>query len=360
MGDIVDIAMTLHRRDPALQGYSSVFDRLDDPGVAGRVRMRMVWPASKPVRWRETDGLPPPKVTKTADGTELVIDLTNVEAPKPPRGAPGRFVDLGSIEVSQYKDWAEFSRATFPLYDKAERIQPGSPLAAEVAKIAAASADPKVRALAALHLVEDQTRYVFLGMNDGGLVPADAEATWSRRFGDCKGKSVLLVAVLQALGIKAEPALVSTTLGDGLDQRLPWPAVRPRDHPGRDRWQGLLAGRHPRGRPRPGRPGRAAVPLGAAGARGRLRPGQAGAGAAYRAPVRRADGDRRVQGADRASADPDHLRLSRRERRGDASATGQRHARRYRARPARVLGQVLSMAGAVDRHHRGGSDRQCR
>jgi transglutaminase-like putative cysteine protease len=73
----------------------------------------------------------------------------------------------------------------------------------------------------ALRLVQDQIRYVFLGMNLGGYTPASAETTWARRFGDCKGKTALLVALLRELGIDAEPALVSTTAGDGLDQRLP-------------------------------------------------------------------------------------------------------------------------------------------
>ena len=58
-------------------------------------------------------------------------------------------------------------------------------------------------------------------MNFGGYTPASTDITWSRRFGDCKGKTTLLLALLHGLGVEAEPALVSTTLGDGLDQRLP-------------------------------------------------------------------------------------------------------------------------------------------
>ena len=221
VGDIVDMATTLHRSDPALKGYSSDMDRLVHTGVAARIRVREVWPANKPIRWRETTGLDAPKVTKTADGSELIVDMANVETPKAPVGAPARFADLGSIEFSQYADWTELSRLMSPLYQKAASLAPTSALQAEIARIAAASPDPKTRAEAALQLVQDQTRYVFLGMNDGGLVPADADVTWSRRFGDCKGKTTLLLALLRGLGIEAEPALVSTGFGDGLDQRLP-------------------------------------------------------------------------------------------------------------------------------------------
>jgi TPR repeat protein len=221
VGDVVDFSYTLTHHDPALKGRSEDFEGLGFAGVAKQVFWREVWPASKPIRWRSTEGVAAPKIINTADGTELVFDMRDIETPKPPKGAPARFFELGSVEFSQFTDWAQLSGLLAPLWDKATTLPPNSPLRAEVAKIAAASPDPKVRATAALRLVEDQTRYVFLGMNDGGLVPADADQTWARRFGDCKGKTALLVALLRALSIEAEPALVSTTFGDGMDERLP-------------------------------------------------------------------------------------------------------------------------------------------
>jgi hypothetical protein len=58
-------------------------------------------------------------------------------------------------------------------------------------------------------------------MNAGGFVPAAADQTWARRFGDCKGKTVLLVALLRELGIEARPVLVHTEEGDLVGARLP-------------------------------------------------------------------------------------------------------------------------------------------
>jgi len=73
----------------------------------------------------------------------------------------------------------------------------------------------------ALALVQEQIRYLFLGMDDGGYVPAAADLTWSRRFGDCKGKTALLLALLRELKVEAEPALVNLGGGDGMNERLP-------------------------------------------------------------------------------------------------------------------------------------------
>ena len=69
--------------------------------------------------------------------------------------------------------------------------------------------------------MQDRIRYVALEMGQGGLVPEAAETTWSRRFGDCKGKTALLLGILHSLEIEAEPVLVQSSLGDMIGGRLP-------------------------------------------------------------------------------------------------------------------------------------------
>jgi tetratricopeptide (TPR) repeat protein/transglutaminase-like putative cysteine protease len=225
VGDVVDLAFTRKRRDPVFQGRSEGFVDMGRPGVIGRMHMREVWPSSKPIRWQASEGLGTPKLVRSPDEVDLEFDEIGAEAPKPPVGAPARFSYLAELEVSQFSTWADVSTLMAPLYRKAATLSPTSPLRAEIDKIKAATADPKARAAAALRLVQDQTRYVFLGMNFGGYIPADADVTWTRRFGDCKGKTALLLALLQGLGIDAEPALVDSSGGDGLDERLPMLAL---------------------------------------------------------------------------------------------------------------------------------------
>ena len=221
VGDVVDMALTLERRDPVFKGRSQAMAYVRFAGTAGRIRLRELWPDSKPIAWRGSPGLPQPVISKTGDINELLIDQENIDAPIPPARAPARFNDVGLLEVSDFKTWSEVSALMAPLYATASSLPPGSPLHAEIAKIRAASGDAKTRSEAALRLVQDQVHYVFLGMNSGGYVPAGADVTWSRRFGDCKGKTALLLALLRELGVEAEPALVNTTEGDALNQRLP-------------------------------------------------------------------------------------------------------------------------------------------
>jgi tetratricopeptide (TPR) repeat protein len=221
LGDVLELAYTLKRHDPSMQGRSELINFLMPSLKVERLHLRYAWPASKPVRWRKTSDMPEPKVVKSSQGTEIIFDLQDAKAPKPPELAPARYSVLGQVQVSQFSDWAEVASVMAPLYAKAATLAPKSALKTEAEKIAAQSSDPKVRASAALQLVQDRIRYQFLGMNFGAYTPADADVTWGRRFGDCKGKTVVLLALLKELGIEAEPAFVNTAAGDGMDGRLP-------------------------------------------------------------------------------------------------------------------------------------------
>jgi tetratricopeptide (TPR) repeat protein len=221
VGDIIDFAFTREDRDPITRGHSGRIAHLPEVPTS-HFHIRTLWPDSVTAQWRKADELGPAKLATVGNDHELVIDMTETQPTQAPAGAPARFADTGRFEISLAPSWADVSAIMAPLYSKAAQIPPGSPLRPEIEAIKAASTDPKARAAAALRLVQNKVRYVYLGMNNGGYVPADADITWSRRFGDCKGKTVLLLGILHELGIDAEAALVDTESGDGLDQRLPF------------------------------------------------------------------------------------------------------------------------------------------
>jgi hypothetical protein len=221
VGDIIDYAYTHADRHPIAQGRSYDMEGLSFAGVAARYRVRLSWPQTAKLHWKATAGFGEPAVTNRDGMTWLDVDVANAKAPDPPVGAPPRFRRLGVLETTGFENWREVSSLMAPHFLKAAELKKGSPLKAEAAAIAAATSDPKARAFAALQLVEDKTRYFFIGLGDGGYVPAAADLTWERKFGDCKGKTVLLLALLNELGVEAEPALVSLGGGDGLNERPP-------------------------------------------------------------------------------------------------------------------------------------------
>lgn len=221
VGDVVELAYSVDSHDPAMAGFSEYIAGPSDGVNFGRFRVRMLWDKDKKMQWRVFPGIIQPKLKKTATGNELLADVINGTAPLGPEGAPSRFKLVNGIEITEFADWQGVSYTFAPLYAKAVALAPNSPVKAEAAKIAAQTQDPKRRAELALKLVQEQIRYLFLGMDDGGFVPASADQTWSRRFGDCKAKTVLLVALLNELGVTARPVLVNTKQGDLVAARLP-------------------------------------------------------------------------------------------------------------------------------------------
>jgi tetratricopeptide (TPR) repeat protein len=221
VGDIVNVAWTMRVKPlafaPAPENLLTLV-----PGFPVRhLRYRETWDESLPVRWRASPGLGKPRLRKAGGFSELVVDLEKAESPAPPQGAPARYQFPPALEISGYKSWSDLSRLMTPLYSSARTLAPDSALKPEIERIAAASADPGTRAMAALRLVQDKIRYFALAMGEGGYAPATADQTWKRRFGDCKGKTVTLLALLSGLGIEAEPVLVSSVFADSLGERLP-------------------------------------------------------------------------------------------------------------------------------------------
>ena len=221
VGDTLDLSFTFSDANPVFKGISEWQLLADNPFPITRLRMRAQWSQSLPISWRPSDDMADVKETVRGGVHSILYSLDDAQPLVQINGAPSRYTRVRRIDATQFASWGSLSQHFSPLYTKAAMLSPQSTLVAEIAHIRRAFADPRDRASAALAFVQDKVRYVFLGLNLGGYVPAAADLTWARRFGDCKGKTVLLLAMLRGLGISADPVLVSTTQGDGLDKRLP-------------------------------------------------------------------------------------------------------------------------------------------
>jgi tetratricopeptide (TPR) repeat protein len=219
VGDTLEFAYTVTTSHPVLAGHAESIVSLN--GMFDEAHVRLMWPQAVPMKLAQTRGLPQWK--RSLDGGFEIAELSMkaVEPIAPPKGAPFRFSMIRMVEASDFAAWSDVSKLFVPLYRDASRIPADGRLREELETIRKATSDPVTRAEMALRLVQDKVRYVALAMGTGGLVPATAETTWSRRYGDCKAKTALLLGLLQELGITAEPVLVNTLFGDAVAQRLP-------------------------------------------------------------------------------------------------------------------------------------------
>lgn len=220
-GDVVVLATTTEHADPVLKDHvEAIFAPWGSAQIA-LAHARLLWPSGLPVKLQASGALPPPRQGSTGDAKSYELTMTGVEPVIAPKNAPVRF-GIGRMgEATDFRSWAEAARLMMPLYSTAAVIPASGPLRDELEKIRKASPDPRARAELALRLVQDRVRYVALLMAEGGLVPATAQATWERRFGDCKAKTALLLGLLHELGIRAEPVLANILIGDAIADRVP-------------------------------------------------------------------------------------------------------------------------------------------
>jgi tetratricopeptide (TPR) repeat protein len=226
VGDVLDVAYSVSTKDSALKGgIQASALALSEPFKVDFARARIMWPSGSPIHWKAyLTGLKATE-SETSGWHELSFVLPAPKQPDIPADAPKRFQPIPLIEASSFADWPAVSAVFAPLYQTKGLIASGTPLAQEVAQIRVRETDPKRQAAMALSLVQDRVRYFAEGMNGGNYIPQSPDRTWSAGYGDCKAKTLLLLAMLHELGIEAEPVLASIGQGDLVAIRLPAPAA---------------------------------------------------------------------------------------------------------------------------------------
>lgn len=132
---------------------------------------------------------------------------------------PGVAEVAPTFHVSTYASWAEVGAWYWHLVE--EQLQTDEPLRKAVRSVLKPAMNLRERVQAVHDLVLTSTRYVGLEFGIHGFKPYKVTQVFSRRFGDCKDKASLLVAMLKEAGVEAEMVLVRTRRGGRLD---PWPA----------------------------------------------------------------------------------------------------------------------------------------
>jgi tetratricopeptide (TPR) repeat protein len=223
VGDEIELAYTTDLNNPVLAGHVEGIIPLDALPSSDRLTVRASWPSGRAMRWAAGPAAPPPVLSK-ANGFQIAtMTRDNWKKPDVPSDAPDRYSRTAMVQFTDFASWDAVATLMRPLYEAAASVAPNSPIMVEVKRIAAMSADPKVRATEALRTVQSQVRYLARVDGLGGYKPESADTVWNGRSGDCKGKTVLLLSMLHALGITADAALVSATDGDGVDTALPMP-----------------------------------------------------------------------------------------------------------------------------------------
>lgn len=112
------------------------------------------------------------------------------------------------------KSWADVAKRYSEIVDK--QIAGSSPTLAPLVKAASVASSKRADVVAAiLAAIQKDVRYAGVEVGEGSVIPRPPQDVLSHKYGDCKDKATLLVAMLREAGISAHVALLRA--GDDLD-----------------------------------------------------------------------------------------------------------------------------------------------
>lgn len=220
VGDVVETSFSIVGSNPATGGRLGHFLTLQwsSPTVETRCRLRL--PRDRKVTWRKFGSVPDPEDLVDGDVRSLTWRVLDREPWRPEPDTPPWWVGYDAVHVMDDCCWADVADLFRPHYAPPADLP--SELRARIADIAERHATPAARAAEALRFAQRELRYLSVGVGEGGLRPREVETIWATRYGDCKDASRLLATMLEALGVKACPALVDTSRGEDLERSPPF------------------------------------------------------------------------------------------------------------------------------------------
>ena len=224
VGDIIEYDYTLNGSNPVFgdkffNGYEMGWQVSVE-----RVSVKLVAPVERKIAFQAIGINIEPVITENKGLREYVWILNNTAVITDEGEYPRWYDPYPWLQITEYHSWDQIKQWTSSLYRDDYTLT--SPLQSLVKTWKTEHPnDPVKQAARALSFVQDEIRYFGVEYATNSHVPSDPNDVYTRRYGDCKDKSQLFVALLSRLNIQASPALVSTRYSKGIKNWLPTPSA---------------------------------------------------------------------------------------------------------------------------------------
>jgi len=121
-----------------------------------------------------------------------------------------------SINASSWDGIAGFYREIAQ-----ERMAPTPDVSSTALELATGASDDQEKIRRVFEFVQQKINYVAISLGIGGYQPHASGQTLAHRYGDCKDKATLMIAMMRALGLTGLPVLIRTRDSGTLDPAQP-------------------------------------------------------------------------------------------------------------------------------------------
>ncbi|WOE74979.1 DUF3857 domain-containing protein [Alterisphingorhabdus coralli] len=223
VGDMIDLARSVDTSYEPLVGHYQFMHNYAGTLKIDRLMQRVIWPEDRHVLISHGSGLPPYESYKENGYEVREFSVDAIDEKAMPKDLPERFYFDRVSQISTFDNWQNVAARFQPLFDEAAIVPPEGSLRDVVEELRAEQLDSKALVERVLAKVQNDVRYVgnFSGL--GNYTPQSAQSVWSSKYGDCKGKTALLTAILREFDLEATPVLVHAKGFEPIDSYLAAP-----------------------------------------------------------------------------------------------------------------------------------------
>lgn len=218
-GAVVEVTMKVAEHKPFFETGRVERYTFGSETFCAVMRVTVEAPDSLPLIW-QVRGSKEKATIKKADGKQVLSmsqhDLLPLEE-YPAATDPTQPVFV-NLEFSTAKNWHDLAQTYAKAVDARVGEFDAKPVAAKITEGATTDTAKIQKIVAWIH---QHVRYTGLELGVQSILPVAPGETLTRRYGDCKDKATLAVALLRAAGLNANVALLSTGPGLDLTQDVP-------------------------------------------------------------------------------------------------------------------------------------------
>jgi transglutaminase-like putative cysteine protease len=218
-GDVLEFSYTIKGFNPIFEGkYADSYD-LQFGVPIGLLYYKLILPANRNIITKNSNTNIAATIYNTPKETIYEWNVVSAPALRLETKTPGWYDPYPEVLISEYKSWNEVGSWAAKLFPDNAALSPG--LQKKINSIKESCPTPEAKIIAALRFVQDDIRYMGIEMGISSHKPSHPDKIFNQRFGDCKDKSYLLVTMLRAMDIEANPVLINTVAKKTIFEWLP-------------------------------------------------------------------------------------------------------------------------------------------
>lgn len=224
VGDIIEYSYTRYGSNPIFKNRFFETFYLGWGFPIEKVNYRVIAPRGRTLNTRSFYSNVEPEIIKRSDNyLEYRVEAEKTGLITSEENAPDWYNPYPRIQFSEFKSWDEVNELFLEHYTISGESKRA--IQEEYEKIISSTKKKDYAIKELVDFVRTKIRYLGVEIGESSHKPSLPEEVMERRYGDCKDKTMLLVALLQMLGIEAYPVLVDTEIGHALDRYLPSPGL---------------------------------------------------------------------------------------------------------------------------------------